>query len=312
MNFIDYIVRNYNHKFVGDGREIQVYHCPNCGRDKYDTRVYFSVETYLGFCHHCQTKFTAITYIMKDKGLSFNQARKFLDELDNDFIIDVNLNNDSPTIDCKDDVLLPPDMVKAFNSEKARRYLLSRGVDEQLSEKFRIKYCPYNLTIGDKVFKTANRVLFPIYNIDGKLTSWVARSIYSNVVPKYLFPIGFKSAEHLYNINNITDDNYIILCEGVFDVIGWVRAGIDNAVASFGKKFSDEQLKILLKLKKDNLFIAFDSDAKKEKYELGMKLKDYFNVRIVDFDGKDSDELPKSTLNNCLLNARPTSLDILL
>ena len=147
-----------------------------------------------------------------------------------------------------------------------------------------------------------NRLIFPIWNEQGRVVGFSARQIekeqgggkYVNSVES---PI-FKKGRILYGLNfarpEIPKKGSVILCEGQMDVIAMHAAGCTNAVAPQGTAFGEDQAAILHRYT-DTVLLATDSDS------AGMKavLKDAsillprgFHLKVVSFPGgKDPDEL---------------------
>jgi DNA primase len=92
------------------------------------------------------------------------------------------------------------------------------------------------------------------------------------------------------------------------DVFGWWRSGLKNVVATFGKHLSEAQLDIVRYLNPEVLFVAWDSDAHWNKYELIEKVGHYFkNIRLVDLNNKDADEKNRRQLLAALSNSKTYS-----
>lgn len=147
-----------------------------------------------------------------------------------------------------------------------------------------------------------NRLIFPIWNEQGRVVGFSARQIekeqgggkYVNSVES---PI-FKKGRILYGLNfarpDIPKKGSVILCEGQMDVIAMHTAGCTNAVAPQGTAFGEDQAAVLRRYT-DTVLLATDSDS------AGMKavLKDAsillprgFRLKVVSFPGgKDPDEL---------------------
>ncbi|MBO5723220.1 MAG: DNA primase, partial [Lentisphaeria bacterium] len=156
-----------------------------------------------------------------------------------------------------------------------------------------------------------NRLIFPIWNEQGRVVGFSARQIdpeqgggkYVNSVES---PI-FKKGRLLYGLNfarpDIPKKGCVVLCEGQMDVIAMHTAGCTHAVAPQGTAFGEDQAAILHRYT-DTVVLATDSDS------AGMKaiLKDAvillgrgFQLKVVTFPGgKDPDEL--------LHNAGPEAL----
>ena len=147
-----------------------------------------------------------------------------------------------------------------------------------------------------------NRIIFPIYNIEGKIVAFGGRIIEKNTnLPKYLnspdSPI-FKKGNELFGIKyqgeNVRKKGFAMLMEGYLDVLTAQKNGFENAVASLGTSFTEEQAQLLKKYT-DKILISYDNDeaGKNAVIKASYILKKYdFDVKCLVMDGaeKDPDE----------------------
>jgi DNA primase len=144
-----------------------------------------------------------------------------------------------------------------------------------------------------------NRVMFPIYDLAGKVIGFGARTLKKDEKPKYLnSPENevYKKSEVLYGIfqakNEIRVQDICYLTEGYTDVISLHQAGIQNVVASSGTSLTEGQIK-LIKRFTDNITVLYDGDNAGVKASLrgiDLILEQGMNVRSVVFpDGDDPD-----------------------
>ncbi len=165
-----------------------------------------------------------------------------------------------------------------------------------------------------------NRLIFPIWNEQGRVVGFSARQIdkeqgggkYVNSVES---PI-FKKGRILYGLNfarpEIPKKGSVILCEGQMDVIAMHTAGCTNAVAPQGTAFGEDQAAVLHRYT-DTVLLATDSDS------AGMKavLKDAsillprgFHLKVVTFPGgKDPDELLHNSGPEAVIQAVENAAD---
>jgi 5S rRNA maturation endonuclease (ribonuclease M5) len=122
----------------------------------------------------------------------------------------------------------------------------------------------YGIGIGQK--STLNkRVVCPMRNVKGKIIGFSGRLIIPGS-PKWIHH-GFKKNYNLFNVERLfklSIENSIetaIICEGPFDVIKLVMAGINNAVAICGSAINDGQIEILRRIGISKLILAFDGDT---------------------------------------------------
>ncbi|MFA7230526.1 MAG: DNA primase [Victivallaceae bacterium] len=167
-----------------------------------------------------------------------------------------------------------------------------------------------------------NRLVFPIWNEQGRVVGFSARTIEANPQgAKYVnspeTPV-FKKGNILYALplarQEMQAKKSAIICEGQLDVIAMHRAGFTNAVAPQGTAFTDEQARIL-KRYTDCLFLAFDSDSAGVKatlraFEITLPLN--FELKIIKFPaGEDPDGIFKKSGKEGLAEVVNSAMDFL-
>ncbi len=176
-------------------------------------------------------------------------------------------------------------------SDNIQKYLYSRGIDQQMIQKFSIGYAPgygslvkfaqkkdiniedlINLGLVSKKYDGyvqeffIKRIIFPIKNKYGKIVAFGGRSLDSKFGSKYLNSpetLIFKKAETFYGENNayrsMIAKKRLILVEGYTDVISFFKNGFEETVAILGTSFSKKHLqKIWPDI--EELVICFDQD----------------------------------------------------
>ena len=170
-------------------------------------------------------------------------------------------------------------------------YLRKRGLSDKIIKKFGLGYSPnswnslmnYLLSKGydktdlvkcglithktesNKYFdRFRNRVMFPIFNYNGKVIGFGGR-VLDDSLPKYLNSpetLVFNKRMNLYGLNiskkGIKDDT-LILVEGYMDLISLYQNNIENVVATLGTALTIEQAKLIRRFAK-NVIISYDSD----------------------------------------------------
>jgi DNA primase len=207
------------------------------------------------------------------------------------------------------------------------QYLQTRGIPPEIAEKFQIGASPdawdaslnHGRQLGfsqDELLESGivlaneqtrriydrfrNRLVFPIWNEQGRVVGFSARTIEAETQgAKYVnspeTPV-FKKSNILYALplarHQIQEQNMAILCEGQLDVIAMHRAGFCNAVAPQGTAFTDEQARIL-KRYTDRIYLSFDSDTagiKATVRAIEIMLPLDFEIKIIRFpQGEDPD-----------------------
>lgn len=157
--------------------------------------------------------------------------------------------------------------------------------------------------------KYRNRIIIPIY-VKGKLVSFLARSWDKNSNIKYLNCPNEESLINMkklvYNLDNITKDQNLIIVEGVFDCIK-IKPIFSNVIATLGTEVTQEQKNLIINLKAKNLLILADNDINNSSTkEKAKELVDYFSAFTnskyieVPFKGKDPADLTKVELANLI------------
>lgn len=156
------------------------------------------------------------------------------------------------------------------SSIRGTDYLRSRGFDiHELSNSWQIQYCVNCRSSSPQIY---DRIVIPIYEyrqeeLTGQcnvnLAGWQARTVDSyNSQCKYLFMSGFRKQQVLYGLPQATQSaGPLVVVEGPTDV--W-RLG-SNAVATFGKTISSQQIALLIRYFADRpIIVIFDRDARAE------------------------------------------------
>ncbi len=200
-----------------------------------------------------------------------------------------------------------------FSSKKASlfNHLLSEGFDIDNIIKSGLIISDKN---GNYFDRFANRLMFPIFNVQNKIIGFGGRILDSGQ-PKYLNSpdtLIFDKSRNLYSLNFARKANvpFLIIVEGYMDVISLFQNGIKNVVASLGTAFNVEHAK-LIKKHCDSVVLLFDSDSAGEKAAMRaipILLSAGLGVKVLQLEGaKDPDEYIKSfgrqAFIDCLSNA---------
>jgi DNA primase len=186
--------------------------------------------------------------------------------------------------------------------EKARQYLNKRGFDPEIVKQFSLGYAPDDWeglmkfaknkdvemevlnqaglvvprteTSGSTTLTTRgyydrfrNRIIFPIFNLSGKVVGFGGRVLDDKDQPKYLnspeSPI-YQKGKILYGLNFSKDEirkkGSAVLVEGYVDLLSLYQAGITNVVASSGTAFTSDQARLLSRYA-EGVYLLFDADT---------------------------------------------------
>jgi DNA primase len=130
---------------------------------------------------------------------------------------------------------------------QAMNYLKSRGITDEMIEKFGIGFCDK----GDH----AGRIVIPSYSTNGVLNYYIARSWNPMSRAKYKNPEAEK--DKIIFWENLIDWNKdIYLVEGAFDGLF-----LDNPIPMLGKHMSELLFDTIYQKAKGNVIICLDGDA---------------------------------------------------
>ena len=112
-----------------------------------------------------------------------------------------------------------------------------------------------------------NRVMFPIFNISGKVIAFAGRTLQSGPkIPKYINSSEsriYLKSKVLFGMNfarhDIRRKDQCILVEGYTDLISLHQGGLENVVASSGTALTIDQIR-LIKRYSPNILLMYDGD----------------------------------------------------
>ncbi|WP_395462808.1 DNA primase [Wolbachia endosymbiont of Cantharis cryptica] len=247
----------------------------------------FSVSNTRGLyhCFGCSAHGDVFEFISQTEGLSFKEAMEKLASVTG---VELPKNLNITKEDNK--LFLALDLAASWFAEKnqgVEDYLKQRKISPKIIGKFKIGYAPSSglkeylnssgieneiLTDVGLINKSfydyfRDRLIFPIYNIAGKVIGFGGRALSSEQQPKYLnSPESqlFRKRENLYGLNfalsEIRKKQHVFVVEGYMDVIALHQAGISNTVAPLGTAISAEQIKNLWRFTKE-ISICMDGDS---------------------------------------------------
>lgn len=178
------------------------------------------------------------------------------------------------------------------------KYLKSKNYSDQLLKESGLMQVDEKRGMYDKFW---NRVIFPIMDVRSRVIGFGGR-VMGDGKPKYLNSpetAVFDKSRNLYGLNRarMSRKPNLILCEGYMDVIAMHQAGFNQAVASLGTAFTQQQ-SVILKRYTNEVLLTYDSD------EAGVKaalraipiLKDAgLRARVIHMEPyKDPDEFIKA------------------
>ena len=175
--------------------------------------------------------------------------------------------------------------------KKAKEYLHNRSLDDVTIKEFGIGLSLNEKDVLTKLLKSKkysddiliksglvnennyvlndvyrNRIMFPLYDLNGKVIGYNGRVYNGEKENKYINSKEtdiFKKRELLYNYHRAKEEcrkkKSIIIMEGPMDVIRAYTIGVKNCVAALGTAFGSEQAMLIRKLSSD-VILCFDGD----------------------------------------------------
>ena len=247
-------------------------------------------------CFGCGEKGTAITFLMKYKGLTFPEAIKELaDELGMEVPQDpFEKKRQAQSKTLTDFLAQTADYYHEtlLRERPAIEYIRGRGLTEETVNRFLLGFSPSGWQGIEAIFpgqayrdpklqecglviekdgrlydRFRERIMFPIRNPRGQVIGFGARTMKGDEQPKYLnspeTPVYHKSQE-LYGLyegrDAIHKKGRAIVCEGYMDVIQMSQAGFTETVAALGTSITPEHVRKLFQLS-DHVYFSFDGDA---------------------------------------------------
>ena len=278
-------------QILGDYKEFgkgEVYFtCPFCHNHKRKFAVNVLKNAF--HCWHCGAKGRSLITLFKRLDVSPSQLKELRSLLSDDQI--KNYTEEETNTD----LYLPPGFKplwipsKSIHYINAIKYLKNRGITGYDIIRYQMGYTmdgPY-----------ASRIIIPSYDSNNKLNYFLARSFYESGL-KYKNPPVSKNV--IVFENQINWKMPLVLCEGVFDAIAIRR----NAVPLLGKFVPRKLLKMMIKNKVKEVYVALDDDAITEAREIEQSLSQYgIDVKLVNLDKKDPSELGFKDTWECISNA---------
>jgi DNA primase len=321
-DYLSWVGVDYKRTHGHSGAQLNLKECPRCHGSSW--KVYLNAETGLGNCFHgsCagEPGFNKFTFIKHLGGFTGAETVKHIEQYARESgwrpkrIVPVATDNGD--IELPKSIELPKD-------GKNAKYLIDRGITPEITQYFGLRLCikgwyKYTKDSTDTFQAYHNRIIIPIYDLDGTLVNFQGRDITGTSDRRYQFPPGLAGTGHfLYNGQNAWGAQRIVLNEGAFDVMATKMALDEDVelrsivpVGTFGKHLSDGddgQVARLMKLKRAGLSritFMWDCDALSEAAKTAVALSALgFMCDIAVLPGKDPNELPASEVRRALLMA---------
>lgn len=315
------------------GMQINLQECPNpdCGDRRW--RTYLNADTGLGKCFVCNEGLNKPKLVMFTQGVGFGTALKIMREYNAKMGYRPKKKVEI-AVEMNCEIRLPISVELPTPEGKNLDYLESRGFSGDIARYFHLRYCQNGWWMfkkedgsqGSQDF--SNRVIIPVFDLDGMLKTFQGRDIGGTSQAKYLFPKGLPgTGRYILNGHSVMKAKRVVMGEGIFDVAA-IKVAFDPdptlrsvvPVGSFGKHLSygdmngDDQLGRFVQMRRNGLeevTIMWDGGKKElvsalNAAELLRKLGLRLRIAILP-EGKDPNEIPPEAVRECFNQAETYS-----
>ncbi|MCI8461145.1 MAG: DNA primase [Bacilli bacterium] len=251
-----------------------------------------SREKQIYTCFSCHATGNVYTFLMNYEHIEFREALKYLGE---------RVGIDTGNIHIAKKVTKYDKLYEAYNfslkyfqnnlnsnvGKIAKAYLLDRKIDDSLIKEFEIGLSlesrddltklltnkEYDLVTLNRIGLSSDnhdiyndRIMFPLYDVSGKVVGFSGRIYKDSGQNKYLNTKEtdiFKKGELLYHYHIAKEEcrikKSVIVMEGFMDVIRASSIGIKNTIALMGTALTKEQINLIKRLS-NNIILCLDGD----------------------------------------------------
>lgn len=253
------------------------------------------------FCFGCHKGGTVFNFIMEMERVTFPEAIKIVAEkagvalpkMIDDDRFETRKRDSDQVIELNQWALAWwEDQLQGKAATSVRHYLKERGITEETTKTFRLGFAPDSwealsthlrqkgatqeqleksgLVVkkdeGGSYDRFRGRVIFPVFDVQGKPIAFGGRTLDPDGDPKYLnspeTPAYIKG-RNLYGLHLTRDEirrqEYAILVEGYLDLIIPYQHGVRNIVASLGTALTPEQVKLIGRFAR-KVLVNYDGD----------------------------------------------------
>jgi DNA primase len=272
--------RNISYKTSGDNVSRGWIGLQCCFCIDHKNHLGINLQSKVYSCLKCAEKGNAFKLIQEIDGCDFKQALKIVKEFNGGTYVPKEHHYQTK-------LKLPKSVLSEFPKQH-KDFLISRKYDpDYVINKYSLMATGF---IGD----FNHRIIIPV-TLNKRMLSFVGRDITGKAHLPYQ-----NSPDHmcikdpkrcLYNMDSVNDTAIIV--EGIFDA--W-RIG-DGAVATFGTKYTHEQLLYLKNLKR--VFVFYDADATLLSDKLCSDLSSIVKeVKLIELDEGDPDDLSEQDVRH--------------
>ena len=261
-----------------------------------------SREKQIYTCFSCHATGNVYTFLMEYEHMDFKEVLKYLGDRVGIDTGNISIRKKTTKFDKLYDAysLATKYYQNNLNSmigKRAKEYLENRKIDESLIKEFEVGLSlekkddltkllinkEYDLVTLNRIGLTSDnhdvyndRIMFPLYDINGKVVGFSGRIYKNNGQNKYVNTKEteiFKKGENLYHYHIAKEEcrikKSVIILEGFMDVIRLASIDIRNTVALMGTALTKEQISLIKRLS-NNIILCLDGDDPGQKAMLNI------------------------------------------
>ena len=251
-----------------------------------------SREKQIYTCFSCHATGNVFTFLMNYEHIDFKETLRYLGERVGVNVSGIHIKPKSNKFDKLYDAYkfsskyFQNNLSSSFG-KVAKTYLANRGINDDIIKEFEIGLSldsrddltnllvkkEYDLATLNRIGLSSDnhdiyndRIMFPLYDVSGKIVGFSGRIYKDNGQNKYLNTKEtdiFKKGEMLYHYHIAKEEcrnkKCVIVMEGFMDVIRASTIGIKNTVALMGTALTKEQINLLKRLS-NNIILCLDGD----------------------------------------------------
>lgn len=259
------------------------------------------------YCFSCGRSGGMIGFLMDFEGMSFDDA---VEKAANLASIDISKMCQSKTISFlkKWKTILYPTKSEEFEHEILQKKTFTKFQKEKVTEWLDEGISQEMIDLFDiRIDNYGNRIVYPVYDLDGNLINIKGRTRYTNYkelkLSKYMNYYKVGVMDYLQCLEKtlpyVKERNEIIIFESIKSVMKAYQWGYKNCASAEKHTLTPEQIELLIKLKV-NIVFAYDSDVDYWQGEVRDnidKLRRVTNVYIIEdreklLGGKESKNSP--------------------
>src|SRR5690349_6461463 len=268
-----------------------------------ETKPSFSVNPAkeIFYCFGCQKGGSVFNFVMEIERVTFPEAIKIVAEksgvplpkMVDDSRFEARKRESDQVIELNQWALQWwQDQLQSKAATSVRHYLKQRGLTDETARTFRLGFAPDSwealsthlrqkgatqeqlersgLVVkkeeGGSYDRFRGRLMFPVFDAQGKPIAFGGRTLDPGGEPKYLNSpetTAYTKGRHLYGLNLTRDEirrqGFSILVEGYLDLIVPYQYGVKNMVASLGTALTPEQVKLVARFAR-KVVVNYDGD----------------------------------------------------